>query len=69
MKIMLTIIFFLAMSTSVYYISRLLNCVSWMINPTSFKEGFEITKKDILSYNIVMIVSIILWSIIFYFKL
>lgn len=69
MKIMLTIIFFFAMSTSVYFMGRLLVWVAWISNPESFVEGYEITRKDILYYNFVMFVSIILWSIIFYFKL
>lgn len=69
MKILLTIVFFLAMSTSVYFMGRLLVWVAWISNPESFVEGYEITRKDILYYNFVMFVSIILWSIIFYFKL
>ena len=69
MKIMLTIAFFFAMSTTVYFFGKILTWVAWKINPSGFSENFKITNKDILSYNIVMIVSIILWSIIFYYKL
>lgn len=67
MKILLTIIFFLATSTSVYFFGKLVTWAVYKINPENSKK--EITNKDILSYNIVMIISLILWSILFYFKL
>jgi hypothetical protein len=66
MKLLLTIIFFLASSTSVYFFGKLLTWIAWIIKPENFKK--EITNKDILSYNVVMIISLILWSILFYFK-
>jgi hypothetical protein len=66
MKIILTIIFFLASSTSVYFFGKLLTWIAWKIKPENFKK--EISNTDILTYNIVMIISLILWSILFYFK-
>jgi hypothetical protein len=66
MKTVLTIIFFLASSTSVYFFGKLLTWIAWKIKPENFKK--EITKKNILCYNIVMIISLVLWSILFYFK-
>jgi hypothetical protein len=66
MKLLLTIIFFLALGTSVYFFGKLLTWIAWKIKPENFKK--EITNKDILYYNIVMIISLILWSILFYFK-
>jgi hypothetical protein len=66
MKIILTIIFFLASSTSVYFFGKLLTWFAWKIKPENFKR--DISNKDILTYNIVMVVSLILWSILFYFK-
>jgi hypothetical protein len=67
MKLLLSIIFFLASSTSVYFFGKLLTWITWKIKPEKFQK--QITNKDILSYNIVMIISLILWSILFYFKL
>jgi hypothetical protein len=66
MKLLLSIIFFLASSTSVYFFGKLLTWIAWKIKPENFKK--EITNKDILSYNVVMFISLILWSILFYFK-
>lgn len=66
MKITLTIIFFLALSTSVYFFGKLLTWIAWKIKPENFKK--EITNNDILIYNIVMVISLILWSILFYFR-
>jgi hypothetical protein len=65
MKLLLSIIFFLASSTSVYFFGKLLTWIAWKIKPENFQK--QITNKDILSYNIVMIISLILWSILFYF--
>lgn len=66
MKLILTIIFFLATSTSVYFFGKLLTWIAWKIKPENFKK--EITDKDILTYNIIMFISLILWSLIFYFN-
>jgi len=67
LKIIITIMFTLALSGSVYFFGRLMTWVVFKINPTNIKKEF--TNKDILISNIVMIISIILWSIIFYLKL
>lgn len=64
MNIILSIIFFLALTTSVYFFGKLLTWIAWKINPTNFKK--DITKTDILSYNIVMIISIVLWTILYF---
>ena len=64
MKIILSIIFFLAFVTSIYFFGKLLTWVAWKINPENFER--EITNKDILSYNVTMFISIILWTILFY---
>jgi hypothetical protein len=66
MKLTLTILFFLASSTSIFFFVRLLTWVAWKIKPEHFEKG--ITNKNIFSYNVVMIISLILWSILFYFK-
>jgi hypothetical protein len=67
MELLLSIIFFLASSTSVYFFVKLLTWIAWKIKPENFKR--EITNKDILAHNIVMNISLILWSILFYFCL
>jgi len=67
MKILLTILFFIALSLTTYFISNLAIWMAYIINPNSFKEEFK--NKDILSANVSMIIAIILWSIIFYIKL
>lgn len=64
MKFILTIIFALALTTTVYFICKLLTWIAWKINSENFRN--KITDKQILSYNIIMFVSIILWSILFY---
>ena len=67
MKILITIMFFTALNLTIYFISRLLLYTAYKINPTTFKRGF--TNKEILYSNVVMVIAIILWSIIFYAKL
>ena len=68
-KLLLTIAFFFAMSTTVYFFGKLLTWIAWKINPISFGRDFKITDKQIVFYCNTMIASIILWSIIFYCKL
>lgn len=67
MKMTLTIMFFTALNLTTYFISRLLLYTAYKINPTIFKRGF--TNKDILYSNMAMVIAIVLWSIIFYYKL
>ena len=67
MKIIQTVIFFFACGTSVYFFGRLLTWAVQKINPDSFDN--PMTKKEILNANLVMIVSIFLWSILFYLHL
>jgi len=67
MKILLTLIFMIALSFTIYFISKLLHWMAYKINPTSFKREF--TDKDVENSNYSMIIAVILWSIIFYAKL
>ena len=60
----LTIIFFFALATTIYFFGKLLTWAVWMINPSNFSK--DITKKQIAAYNLVMIFSLVLWSILFY---
>ncbi len=62
-NITLAILFFLAMSTSTYFVGKLMTWMVTLIKPESRKE---FTTKEILVANIVMFVSITLWTIIFY---
>jgi hypothetical protein len=64
MKLILTIIFFLAFSGTTYFVGRLLTWFLYKVKPENYKKEF--TKKDIRNANIVMIISIILWSILYY---
>lgn len=60
----LTIIFFFALATTIYFFGKLLTWAIWKINPSSFSK--DITNKEIAAYNLVMIFSLVLWSILFY---
>lgn len=64
MKILLTIMFFIAVSLTAYFIGSLSAWMAYKINPKEFKEEF--TNKDTLYANVAMVIAIILWSIIFY---
>ena len=63
-NITLAILFFLAMVTSTYFFGKLMTWMVSSIAPESRKKEF--TSKDITVANIVMFVSITLWTIIFY---
>jgi len=67
MKILMTIIFFFAFCGTVFFFGRLMVWMTSKINPSSFKK--EITGNQILSYNIIMTVSILLWTILYYLHL
>lgn len=67
MNITMTIIFFLALSTSVYFYGKLLTWVAWIIKRKNYSK--VIADKYIGIYTTVMIISIILWSILFYLLL
>jgi len=66
MNLLLTFLFFLALCGTTYFIGRLFTWGVYKINPDNFKNKF--TNKHILKTNIVMFISIILWSIIYYFN-
>lgn len=63
-NIILSILFFFALSTTTYFFGKLMTWVVYSIAPQSRQKEF--TKKDIATANKVMIVSIVLWTIIFY---
>jgi hypothetical protein len=65
MNLFLTFVFFLAFGTSIWFLSRLFIMIASKIKPENFRP---ITNKDILGYNIVMFISILLWSVLFYFR-
>lgn len=67
MKVILTVLFFLASSTSIFFFGKLLTWVAWKINPNNFEK--DISKSEIFRYNMVMIISLILWSMLFYLSL
>jgi len=66
MQLLLSLIFFIALSTTVFFFGKLITWAIKRINPKSLNK--EITNEDILKYNLIMVFSIILWSILFYFK-
>lgn len=66
MTMVLTIVFFFALFCTMYFLSRLLTWHAWKISPQNFKKG--ISNKAILECNIIGILSVILWSIVFYFN-
>jgi hypothetical protein len=63
MNITLIIAFFLAMCGSAYFIGRLATWMVFKISPQNCKR--KITNKDVLTMNIVVFVSILLWTFIF----
>ena len=64
-EILKGIMFFLAMSGTIYFVCNFLTWLVWKTNPTNFKK--EITSSDILGYNTVMIISIFLWTLLYIF--
>ena len=67
MKLLMTLIFFAAFCGTTFFFSRLMFWMVSKISPSSFKN--KITNSQILSYNIIMIISIILWTILYYLSL
>ena len=63
-ELLLTAIFILALATSVYFFGRLMTWMVYKIAPQNCKKEF--TKKDILRTNLIMVVSILLWAVLFY---
>lgn len=60
----LTIIFILALSGTIYFFGSLATWMVYKIAPQNCKR--EITTSEIRNYNVVMMISILLWAIIFY---
>jgi len=63
-KITLTIIFIGALATTTYFIGQLMTWMVTKIAPQNCKKPF--LEKDKHKANLVMVLSIILWSIVFY---
>lgn len=59
-----TVIFFLALSGTVYFFGKLITWAAYKIAPQNFEKEF--TQKDISEATLVMFISIIEWSILFY---
>lgn len=59
-----TIIFFLALSGSIYFFIKLMTWMTEKIKPKYLED--MMTQSDITRYCLVMLVSIVLWSILFY---
>ena len=64
MNVLMTIIFILALSTSVLFFGKLMTWMVYKIAPQNCKKEF--TNKDVLRANLIMIFSIILWAVLFY---
>lgn len=63
-KLALTFVFALALIGTIYFFSKLATWMVYKIAPQNCKREF--TVKDVTIANIVMFVSIALWSIVFY---
>ena len=57
----------LALATSVYFLGRLMTWMVYKIAPENYGKGKkEFTNADILRTNLTMIVSVLLWGVVFY---
>jgi len=56
-------LFFFALSGSIYFGCSFIVWIATKLKPDNFKK--EITKKDIMWYNYVMIISILCWSVLY----
>jgi len=63
-SITLTIVFMVALATSIYFFGRLMTWMVYKIAPQNCKKEF--TKADVLRTNLVMIFSILLWGFVFF---
>lgn len=63
-NVILSILFVLALCGTIYFFGSLATWMVYKIAPQNCKV--EITRKYINRYNMVMIISIILWGILFY---
>ncbi len=64
MNVLMTVIFILALSTSVLFFGKLMTWMVYKIAPQNCKKEF--TNKDVLRTNLIMIFSILLWAVLFY---
>ena len=67
MKLIMSLIFFVAFCGTVFFFGKLLVWMTSKINPDAFPK--KMTNLQILSYNIIMTVSIALWTILYYLSL
>lgn len=65
LEILKGVMFFLALSGTIYFVCSFLTWLVWKIKPDNFKK--EITRLDITGYNWVMITSIALWTLLYIF--
>ena len=63
-ELLLTAIFILALSTSVLFFGKLMTWMVYKIASQNCKKEF--TKKDVLRANLIIVVSILLWAVLFY---
>lgn len=61
------IIFFFALCGTFYFFGKLTTWATWKIEPKNFKKEF--TRKDIFKANTVLLISIILWTTLFYLNI
>lgn len=59
-----SIIFFVALSTTVYFFGSLIAWHAQKVAPENCKKDY--TNRDILYINLTMVFSIVLWTILFY---
>ncbi len=62
---LLTVVFFFALTGTIYFFGKLITWHAWKIAPHNFKK--EIRDKDILTYNLIGLTSAVLWSVVFYY--
>ncbi len=65
-KLILTLVFFSAFVTKIYFLGKIITWHAYKINPKNFSK--HISSDNITWYNFVMLLSIILWSILFYYS-
>lgn len=59
------ITFLLALSGTIYFTCNFIIWLAWKIKPDNFER--KITNKDILRYNVIMFLSLVLWTMLYTF--
>ena len=62
---LLTVVFFFALTGTVYFFGKLITWHASIVAPHNFKK--EMTRKQILMYNLIGLTSAVLWSVVFYY--